>query len=230
MLIPPMPAPLPEEVLIQRATLPLKPASISLSGQYVHLAPLDLARDVDPLFALSNGQPATLGERSIGAYDAEELIWRYMSEGPFATAAELNACLQKQVNAPNGLCLCVRDQVTGQPIGAANYLSNSPENLKIELGWIWYSPLAQGTKANMEATYLMLQHAFALGYRRLEWKCNALNERSRRAALRMGFTFEGIQQNHLIVKNRNRDTAWFRMLADEWPTVQPFLATSLYNK
>ncbi|MFN8490746.1 MAG: GNAT family protein [Caldilineaceae bacterium] len=230
MLIPPMPAPLPEEVLARRASLPLKPAPIILSGHYVHLAPLDLERDVDPLFALSNGLPATLGTRSIGAYDAEELIWRYMSEGPFATADELKACLQKQVEAPNGLCFCVRDQATGHPIGAANYLSNSPENLKIELGWIWYSPLAQGAKANTEATYLMLQHAFGLGYRRLEWKCNALNERSRRAALRMGFIFEGIQESHLIIKQRNRDTAWFRILAEEWPTVQPFLATLLYNK
>lgn len=230
MLIPPMPLPLSEEVLARRATLPLKPAPVILSGQYVHLAPLDLERDVETLFALSNGQPATLGERNIGAYDAEALVWRYMSEGPFATAGELKACLQKQVAAPNGLCLCVRDQSTGSPVGAANFISNSPENLKIELGWIWYSPLVQGTKANTEATYLMLQHAFGLGYRRLEWKCNALNERSRRAALRMGFTFEGIQENHLIVKNRNRDTAWFRMLAHEWPSVQPFWAKSLYNK
>lgn len=95
-----------------------------------------------------------------------------------------------------------------------------PEHLKIELGSIWYSPLVQRTAANTEATYLMLQHAFELGYRRVEWKCNAKNERSRRAALRMGFQFEGIQESHVIIKDRNRDTAWFRVLDREWPDVK----------
>jgi RimJ/RimL family protein N-acetyltransferase len=100
------------------------------------------------------------------------------------------------------------------------FMSNSPENLKIELGGIWYSPLVQGTHANTEATYLMLGHAFALGYRRVEWKCNDRNYRSRRAALRMGFQFEGIQEAHFIVKGRNRDTAWFRILDHEWVAVK----------
>ena len=140
----------------------------------------------------------------------------------------LSACLQKQVDAPNGLCLCVHDLSTHQPIGVANFMNNSPEHLKLELGSIWYSPLAQRTHANTEATYLMLQHVFGLGYQRVEWKCNARNERSRHAALRMGFTFEGIQENHLIVKGCNRDTAWFRILHHEWPTVQTHLQTLLY--
>jgi len=233
MRIPPMPPPLAEDVLARRAILPLKPAAITLHGQYIYVAPLDLEQDVAALFAISNGQPATLSERSIGAYDAEALIWRYMPEGPFATVPELKSCLQQQVDASNGRCLCVHDLATNQPIGAANFMSNSPEHLKIELGWIWYSPLAQrtqaNTQANTEATYLMLQHAFGLGYRRVEWKCNALNERSRRAALRMGFRFEGIQESHLIVKGCNRDTAWFRILDHEWPAVQAHLATLLYR-
>ena len=107
-------------------------------------------------------------------------------------------------------------------------MSNLPEHLKIELGSIWYSPLIQRTPANTEATYLMLSHAFDLGYRRLEWKCNALNERSRRAALRMGFQFEGIQDSHFIIKNRNRDTAWFRILDREWLDVKTHLEDLLY--
>jgi RimJ/RimL family protein N-acetyltransferase len=230
MLIPPMPSRLSDDVLARRTVLPRKPAPVTLQGQYVSLAPLDLERDVAPLFALSNGQPATLGERRIDTYDAEALVWRFMPEGPFATPTELKVCLQKQVDSPNGLCMCVYDRVTGQPLGAANFMSNSPEHLKIELGWIWYSPLAQRTNANTEATYLMLKHAFGLGYRRLEWKCNALNERSRRAALRMGFKFEGIQESHMIVKNCNRDTAWFRILDHEWPAVQTHLETLLYAK
>ncbi len=98
-------------------------------------------------------------------------------------------------------------------------MSNDPAHLKIELGGIWYSPIAQGTGANTEATWLLLGHAFGLGYRRLEWKCDSLNTRSRRAALRMGFRFEGIQEQHRITKGRNRDTAWFRIVAEEWPAV-----------
>ncbi|HLV37504.1 MAG TPA: GNAT family protein, partial [Spirillospora sp.] len=102
-----------------------------------------------------------------------------------------------------------------------------PQHLKVELGNIWYSPIAQRTGANTEAIYLMLEHAFGLGYRRIEWKCDALNERSRRAALHLGFQFEGIQEYHYIVKGRSRDTAWFRMLDREWPDVRQRLEALL---
>jgi len=105
--------------------------------------------------------------------------------------------------------------------------NNFPNHLKVELGNIWYSPLVQRTKANLEATYLLLQHAFNLGYRRVEWKCDALNLRSRKAALRMGFKFEGIQESHFIIKGRNRDTAWFRILDSEWPEVEKLLLALL---
>jgi RimJ/RimL family protein N-acetyltransferase len=108
-------------------------------------------------------------------------------------------------------------------------MTNFPQHLKVELGSIWYSPVAQRTSANTEATYLMLKHAFAIGYRRLEWKCNALNERSRKAALRMGFRFEGIQESHYIIKGRNRDTAWYRILDSEWPEVETHLESLLYS-
>jgi RimJ/RimL family protein N-acetyltransferase len=109
-------------------------------------------------------------------------------------------------------------------------MSNFPEHLKIELGNIWYTPLVQGTGANHEATYLMLRHAFGLGYRRVEWKCDALNARSRHTAERMGFTFEGIQQAHFIVKDRNRDTAWFRILDHEWPAVEARLRAMMSGR
>jgi RimJ/RimL family protein N-acetyltransferase len=212
--------PLDEDVLRRREHLPLKPAPVTLTGTGVLLRPLDLARDVPTLYAISNGQPARLGEREVGAYDADAVVWRYMSGGPFADPDSLAAWLRTQVEAPNALCLAVVDRACDQPIGVATFMSNEPGHLKIELGSIWYSPLAQRTGANTEATYLMLGHAFGLGYRRVEWKCDALNERSRRAALRMGFTFEGIQEAHYIVKGRNRDTAWFRMLDHEWPAAR----------
>jgi RimJ/RimL family protein N-acetyltransferase len=213
-------APLPPEVVARRDALPLKVAPITLTGEHVELRPLDLERDIAALHAVSNGEPAQLGDRAVEAYDPETIVWRYMGAGPFASADELARVLRTQVETPNGLCLCVHDRATDQPIGVVTYMNNFPEHLKVELGNIWYSPLVQRSKANVESTYLLLRHAFDLGYRRVEWKCDSLNERSRRSALRMGFQFEGIQEAHFIVKGRNRDTAWFRILDREWPEVR----------
>jgi RimJ/RimL family protein N-acetyltransferase len=219
---------LPAAILARAKELPLKPEAVTLTGCFVRLLPLAIERDAAVLHRVSNGEPITLGERAIGAYDADERVWRYMSAGPFATVAGMAAYLRGQIEAPDVLPFCVHDIPTGSPVGVACYLANQPQHLKIELGSIWYSPIAQGTPANTEATYLMLKHAFDLGYRRLEWKCNALNERSRRAALRLGFQFEGIQEYHYIVKGRNRDTAWFRLLDREWPAVRAQLESRLY--
>ena len=215
--------PLPPDVLARRAELPLKPAPVTLEGAIVTLRPLELATDLDGLFAISSGAPVVLGARRVDAYDPDERVWRYMSGGPFADASELGAWLSPQVAAPDALPLAVRDRGTGALIGVACFMANQPAHLKIELGGIWYGPIAQGTGASAEATYLMLEHAFRLGYRRVEWKCNALNHASRRAALAYGFSFEGIQDAHYIIKGRNRDTAWFRMLAGEWPDRAPRL-------
>jgi RimJ/RimL family protein N-acetyltransferase len=212
--------PLSEETLQRRDALPIKPAPVTLQGRIVRLEPYDAERDAETLYAVSNGQPARLGDRAVDAYDADALVWRYMPGGPFADVEDFTRYIQLQVEAPNGIPMTVFDIATGGQIGIANYMSNAPEHLKIELGNIWYSPLAQRTGANREATFLMLEHAFSLGYRRVEWKCNALNERSRRAALSMGFQFEGVQDAHLIVKGLNRDTAWYRILDREWPAVK----------
>lgn len=222
--------PLGVDVLARRQALPLKVAPVTLQGARVCLRPLDLAGDVEALHAISNGQPIRRRDRVVGAYDADTLVWRYMSGGPFERADDLRTWLKSHVDAPNGLCLCVVEQATGEPVGVVNFMSNVPEHLKIELGGIWYSPLAQRTGANTEATYLMLTHAFDLGYRRVEWKCDALNERSRRAALRLGFRFEGIQESHYIVKGRNRDTAWFRLLDHEWPAARRALAARVGSR
>jgi RimJ/RimL family protein N-acetyltransferase len=218
---------LPDDVLARRAALPLKPSPVTLTGRIVELVPLDVDRHVEALHAASDGSPCRWGEREVGAYDPDELVWRYMPGGPFADAAALAGYLGALVAAPDGLCLCVTDASTGQPLGAVNYQANSPQHLKVELGNIWYSPVAQGTAANTEAAHLLLEHAFGLGYRRVEWKCDAFNRRSRRAAERIGFTFEGIQDAHYIVKGRNRDTAWFRILDAEWPAVRERLGAAL---
>ena len=211
-------------------SLPLKPEAVVLRGRSVRLEPFDLTRDAEALHSVSNGEPVTLGDRSVEAYDADAMVWRYMFKGPFESAAALGDFLREIDEAPNFRPFTVFDQAYDRQIGFAAYTSNAPEHLKIELGHIWYSPVAQRTNANLESTYLMLRYAFSLGYRRIEWKCDALNERSRRAALRMGFTFEGIQQSHFIIKGRNRDTAWFRMLDRDWPAVRMKLEAMLYER
>jgi RimJ/RimL family protein N-acetyltransferase len=218
---------LPATALARRDALPGKPAPVELAGARVLLRPLDVARDGEALHAVSCGRAIEIGGRAVGDYDADAAIWRYMAGGPFADAASLADWLGPQIDQPDGLALCVLDAATAHPVGVACFIANRPEHLKVELGSIWYSPVAQGTEACTEATYLMLAHAFALGYRRLEWKCDALNERSRRAALRIGFRFEGVQDAHYIVKGRNRDTAWFRLLDAEWPDVAASLRARL---
>ncbi len=227
MTIPQAGTPLSADVLARRELLPLKPAAVTLVGTEFTLAPLDLARDIPTLYARSNGAPIRLNGRATAAYDAESAIWRFLLNGPFDDEAGLTEALRGQVEAANGRCFCVREQAGHTPIGVVNYINNVPEHLKIELGSIWYSPIAQRTNANLEATTLLLRHAFALGYRRVEWKCDALNLRSRKAALRMGFRFEGIQDAHFIIKGRNRDTAWFHILDHEWPAVEAQLTALL---
>lgn len=221
---------LPKAILVKKASLPEKPSSIHLKGQYVWLEPLVIERDAQRLFEMSNGNALQLGERFINAYDADELIWRYMVDGPFKSVYEFSVFLQSQVNALNGRCMCVFDTFSGSQIGVTNLMNNFPTHLKIELGCIWFSPIAQRTAANIESAYLMLKHCFELGYRRVEWKCHSLNERSRKAALRIGFKFEGIHESHMIVKNRNRDTSWFRILDHEWPNAKDKLEKLLYHR
>jgi RimJ/RimL family protein N-acetyltransferase len=192
----------PPHVLARRFTLPKKPEPVTLRGARVVLEPLDLDRDVEALHAISSGE------------DCDERIWRYMSGGPFADAAELRAWLAPQVAADDGLPFVVR--LGRQPIGVACLIANVPMHLKIELGSIWYGTAYQRWGHSLDATIAMLKYVFDLGYLRAEWKCDAKNEPSRRAALSYGFVFEGIQDAHYIIKDRRRDTAWYRMLAHEW--------------
>lgn len=220
---------LPEATLARLAAVPLKPAPVTLSGRFVRLEPLVVERDAAGLFVVANGSPIEFGARSQPAYDADALIWRYLFQGPFDALEPFRHYLERAVAVADALCLCVFEQEGGRPVGVVNLMSNVPAFLRIELGGIWYSPIVQRTQVNLEATYLLLAHCFERGYRRVEWKCDSQNERSRRAAVRMGFQFEGIQEQHMIVKGRNRDTAWFRMLDHEWPGVKLRLETMLYG-
>ena len=221
-------AQLPDELLERAKRLPIKPAPVELSGPHVRLVPLDPERDAPALYAMSNGRPVHLGHHSIGAYDAELLIWRYLRYGPFADVAGCAAYLVDLCSGPDIRPMTVIEQASDQPIGTISLMANSPINLKIELGHIWISPVMQGSGLIYEACYLLLRHCFELGYRRLEWKCDAFNERSRRTALNLGYRYEGTQEQHMIVRGRNRDTAWFRMLDHEWAHVREHLEQRLH--
>lgn len=194
----------------------LTPKPVTLVGRLVTIRPLQVELDAPYLYERSNGAAFSLGDKQCSNYDAEEKIWKYLFDKKPNNLHEMKRLLQKRMDTPRALCFCILDSESKTPIGVCNYMNHYPEHKKIELGGIWYSPIAQGTGANTEAIHLLLAHVFSQGYNRVEWKCDANNAKSRYVAQKLGFTFEGIQQAHLIVKDKPRDTAWFRLLKEEW--------------
>jgi RimJ/RimL family protein N-acetyltransferase len=185
-----------------------RPTPVVLPGRMVTLSPFHQASQAKALYDATHGPE-------------KDNLWRYMNEGPFAGPAEYEAAFSQKQKSVDPLFLAIIDNATGLPVGQASYLRIEPAHRSIEVGHIIFTPALQRSPGATEAMYLMARHVFNhLGYRRYEWKCNALNQPSRRAALRLGFTFEGIFRQHLIVKGRNRDTAWFSMLDSEWPQLQ----------
>ena len=145
-------------------------------------------------------------------------VWDYLADGPYANEADFNHAIEEKQAALSAVFYALLTEANGRAEGYASYMRMDPANGVIEVGNILMAPSLQRTTAATEAMYLMARHIIEdLGYRRYEWKCNAGNEPSRRAALRFGFTFEGIFRQHMIIKGRNRDTAWFSMLDNEWP-------------
>ena len=182
-----------------------RPVRTVLSGRFVDVVPLDAGVHGDALWAETRGPE-------------NDFLWAYLFDGPFGDRASFDAHLEKKAISEDPLFFAVVDRETGLATGHASLMRIEPVHRVIEVGNILYAPVMQRTAGATEAMYLMARHVFEdLGYRRYEWKCNALNGPSRSAALRLGFRFEGIFRQHLIVKNRNRDTAWFSMLDSEWP-------------
>jgi RimJ/RimL family protein N-acetyltransferase len=182
------------------------PARVALDGQLVRLEPLDPSRHAESLFLSSHGA------------DRDPHLWDHLAYGPFAGQVEFTAWLEQRAASADPLFFAVVDRPTQRPMGMASYMRIEPEHGVIEIGHIWFAPALQRTRQATEAIFLLASNAFdALGYRRLEWKCDALNERSRRAAERFGFSYEGTFRQHMIVKGRNRDTAWFSITDGEWP-------------
>mgnify|MGYP001025139894 CR=1 FL=1 len=180
------------------------PTEETLIGRYVRMEKIDLEKHGPALWAQMAG---------------EDHLWDYLYEAAPKSEAEFLAGLSVSVGRADwsGYAVCLPD---GSPVGYAFYLNIVPAMGTIEVGNINFSPALQRTPAATEAMFLMMQNAFALGYRRYEWKCNALNAPSRRAAQRLGFSWEGIFRQHLIVKGRNRDTAWLAMTDSEWPALE----------
>jgi RimJ/RimL family protein N-acetyltransferase len=203
---------------LPKVEAPEQPERRIYEGHFVHLCPLSPGTDASDLYGLSHGD------------EEIEQLWTYLPYGPFASQADMAAWMSQIEPGLDPLFFTVRHAETQAALGMVSFLSISPPNLCLELGHIWYVPAAQRTRANTEAAYLMLEQAFnRLRCRRVEWKCDSLNAKSRAAALRLGFTFEGIFRQHRVVRQRNRDTAWFSLLDGEWPRVRSNLRRWLYD-
>lgn len=185
-------------------TPPPRPDRLAMDGRLVRLEPLDADRHAFDLQA---------------AFSGHDALWDYMPYGPFASGSAYHRWAREREAGEDPRFFVLRDRDTGQAGGIASYLRIAPEAGSIEVGHICIAPVLQRSAAATEAMFLMMDWAFRAGYRRYEWKCNALNLASRRAAQRLGFSFEGVFRNHLIVKGRNRDTAWFSVIDSEWPAL-----------
>ena len=186
-----------------------RPAREQLHGADVLIRPLDPDRDTAALYGASHPP------------DGDPAVWTYLAEGPYQDVEEMRRALVEQAASEDPLFFSLVPLPGEQPAGIASYMRITPHFGVIEIGGIWFGPALQRTTATTEAIYLLARHAFDdLGYRRLEWKCNALNEASRRAAVRFGFTFEGVFRNHMVHKGRNRDTAWYAIIDTKWPRIK----------
>ncbi len=185
-------------------TPPPFPPKVPMIGRTCRLEPLSHALHTTDLYdAFSR--------------DSASAMWTYLPVGPFATEEEYGCWVREIVTKPDPQFYAIIDSATGKAIGSASFMRIVPQHGCIEVGHLAFSPLLQKTTAATEAMYLMMRQAFDLGYRRYEWKCHSLNAPSRAAAERLGFTFEGVFRQAVVVKGHNRDTAWYSIIDAEWP-------------
>ena len=192
----------------ETAPRPLPPRT-NLTGVAVQLEPLHASHAPELWQAAEAGTPRG------------DLSWAYLGYGPFTSAAALEAFVADFAAIHDSYAWAVRPLTTGMVSGWLTLMNVEPRNAAAELGNIWLAPAMQRSVAATEAMFLPLKLAADdLGYRRLVWKCNALNAPSRRAADRLGFTFEGVHRAHMVVKSHLRDTAWYSIVGAEWPSVR----------
>ena len=189
-------------------TIATAPASVVMQGSTCRLEPLNAATHAASLY-------------DAYAEDTEHRIWTYLPYGPFHSECDYRRWIQSHENSTDPLFFAIINQATDRAIGIASYLRIDTAARSIEVGHINYSPALQKTVMATEAMYLMMRHVFnQCGYRRYEWKCDALNAGSRRAAQRLGFVFEGVFRQATVYKGRNRDTAWYSITDREWPALE----------
>ena len=194
------------------------PRQIDYEGKFVVLSPVNPETDAEELYKCTHGSCM------------KEQIWTYMSYGPFDSVHSMQQWLKVRAKSKDPLFFTVHHRESKYRVGIVSFLNIASDMQRMELGHIWYSLDVQRSNVNTEAIYLMLCEAFdRLKYRRVEWKCDSLNERSRSAAIRLGFQFEGIFRQHMIVKGRNRDTAWYSLLDNEWVDVKKNMQVWLYQ-
>lgn len=186
-------------------TPPPAPDGGTMCGQYAELVLLNTKDHAEALFA---------------QYQGHDQVWDYLFNGPFETLGAYSEWMQNSIETEGQLFFAIKNLETGAWEGVASYLRIDPKSGSIEVGNINFSPALQQTRVATEAMYLMMKWAFEAGYRRYEWKCNALNLPSRRAAQRLGFSFEGIFRQAVVVKGHSRDTAWFAVIDLEWPALK----------
>ncbi len=177
-----------------------------LAGNHVIVSRLNPDADVEDLFEVSHSK------------EEYKSLWKYMHAGPFPDKNSMNAWLSGRNRREGERFYSVFGKHLRKKVGMCAIMNISTIDGRAELGTIWYSPVVQKTKVNTEVTYMLLHYLFdELKYRRVEWKCDNQNEASKRAALRLGFVYEGLFRQHMCVKGSNRDTAWFAMIDSEWP-------------
>ncbi|MEY4730378.1 MAG: N-acetyltransferase [Pseudomonadota bacterium] len=186
---------------------PVVPPRASMEGAYCRLEPLDTVRHGRQLFEANS-------------LDTENRNWTYLPYGPFDGFESYIAWLREAALKTDVQFFAIVDKVSAKAVGLASYLRIDPNNGSIEVGHLNFSPLLQAKPTATEAMYLMMKQAFDLGYRRYEWKCNALNLPSRRAAQRLGLSYEGVFRQATISKGRSRNTAWYAAIDKEWPELQ----------
>jgi RimJ/RimL family protein N-acetyltransferase len=194
---------------VEKLPSAMVPARSTLTGRYVQLEPLSADRHAAELYRASHGSEEALG------------IWTYLPVGPWPSLEAYTAALRQQSSAFDRVFYALRPIEGGPVAGQASYLDIHPQNGVIEIGSIWFGSTLRRTRAATEALYLLIRHAIDdLGYRRMQWRCNAENAASRSAARRLGFRFEGVFYRHMIYKGKNRDTAWYSILDEEWPELR----------
>ncbi len=183
------------------------PGAIVLQGDYCRLEPLDWDKHGEDLFQVLNGAE-------------NNDLWTYIPLGPFDALEEMVATFNYVREAMNWRTMIILDDQENTVLGMASFMRLRPEHGSAEVGCVVFSKALQRTRVATEAIYLMARHLFAdLGYRRFEWKCNDANMASKQAAIRFGFSFEGVFRNDMVMKGKSRDTAWYSMIDTEWPAI-----------